>query len=166
MATPKAHEDDAERAVRAALDMLRVVSGLKTRTPESLQIRIGIATGLVVVGDLIGSGEAQERRVVDETPNLAARLQSLATPNSIVAGPTTRPILGDLFEYEDLDRIAVKGFDAPVQTYQVLRPSSVESRLQALRTTTTSLVGRDEEIEILMRRWDRAKQGDGSAVLT
>src|SRR5205823_12247505 len=119
-----------ERAVRSALDIIRVVSALKTRAPERLQVRIGIGTGLVVVGDLIGSGEAQERGVVGETPNLAARLQSLAAPNSIVIGPATRRILGDLFEYLDLGRIEVKGFDAPVQAYQVLRSSSVESRFE------------------------------------
>jgi class 3 adenylate cyclase len=162
---PRAHEDDAERAVRAGLDIIRAVSGLKTRSPEPLQVRIGIGTGLVVVGDLIGSGEAQERGVVGETPNLAARLQSLAIPNSIVIGPTTRRLLADLFEYQDLGPTDVKGFDAPVQAYQVLRPSSVESRFEALRTTTTALVGRDEEIELLMRRWERAKEGDGSVVL-
>lgn len=103
--------------------------------------------------------------MVGETPNLAARLQSLASPNSIVIGPTTRRILGDLFEYQDLGRIEVKGFNAPVQAYQVLRASSVASRFEALRTTTTPLVGREEEIELLMRRWDRAKQGNGSVVL-
>jgi class 3 adenylate cyclase/predicted ATPase len=122
---PRAHEDDGERAVRAGLTIVRVVSGLKTRAPEPLQVRIGISTGLVVVGDLIGSGEAQERGVVGETPNLAARLQSVADPNAIVIGPTTRRILGNLFEYQDLGRIGFKGFDAPVQVYQVLRPSSV-----------------------------------------
>jgi class 3 adenylate cyclase/predicted ATPase len=162
---PRAHEDDAERAVRAGLDIIRAVSGLKTRSPEPLQVRIGIATGLVVVGDLIGSGEAQERGIVGETPNLAARLQSLATPNSIIIGPTTRRILRDLFEYQDLGRIEVKGFDAPVQAYRVIRASLVESRFEALRTTTTPLVGREEEIELLVRRWERAKEREGSVVL-
>jgi class 3 adenylate cyclase len=162
---PRAHEDDPERAVRSGLDITRVVSGLKTRAPQPLQSRIGIATGLVVVGDLIGSGEAQERGVVGDTPNLAARLQSLASPNGIVIGPTTRRILGNLFEYQNLGRIEVKGFDAPVQAYQVLRPSSVESRFEALRTIGIPLIGREEEIELLMRRWNRAKEGDGQVVL-
>jgi predicted ATPase/class 3 adenylate cyclase len=162
---PRAHEDDGERAVRAGLTIVRVVSGLKTRAPEPLQVRIGISTGLVVVGDLIGSGEAQERGVVGETPNLAARLQSVADPNAIVIGPTTRRILGNLFEYQDLGRIGFKGFDAPIQVYQVLRPSSVESRFEALRTTATPLVGRDEDIELLMRRWEQVKDGDGQLVL-
>jgi class 3 adenylate cyclase/tetratricopeptide (TPR) repeat protein len=162
---PRAHEDDAERAVRAGVDIIRAVSALKTQSPEPLQVRIGIATGLVVIGDLIGSGEAQERGVVGETPNLAARLQSLATPNSVVIGPTTRRILRDLFEYQDLGRIEVKGFDAPVQAYRVIRASLVESRFEALRTTTTPLVGREEEIELLMRRWQRAKEHESSVVV-
>jgi predicted ATPase len=137
----------------------------ETVVQQSLQVRIGIATGLVVVGDVIGHGAAQEQAVGGETPNLAARLQSFAGPNSILIGPTTRRILGNLFEYQDLGRIEVKGFDAPVQAYQVLRPSSVVSRFEALRTTTTPLVGREEEIELLVRRWNRAKQGEGSLVL-
>jgi tetratricopeptide (TPR) repeat protein len=120
----------------------------------------------VVVGDLIGSGEAQERGVVGETPNLAARLQSLAAPNTIVVGPPTRRLLADLFEYQNLGPVDVKGFDAPVQAYQVLRPSSVESRFEAFHSTAlTPLIGRDEEIDLLMRRWERAKEGDGSVVL-
>jgi predicted ATPase/class 3 adenylate cyclase len=162
---PRAHEDDAERAARAGLDIIRTVDKLKTRAPEPLKVRIGIGTGLVVVGDLIGSGEAQERGVVGETPNLAARLQGMAESNTVVIGPTTRRLLADLFEYQDLGPIEVKGFQAPVQAYQVLRPSSVESRFEALRTTTTPLVGREEEIELLIRRWERAKEGDGSVVL-
>jgi class 3 adenylate cyclase len=160
---PQAHEDDADRAVRAGLELIGALAALGVRV--SLRTRVGIATGLVVVGDLIGQGAAQEQAVVGETPNLAARLQSLATPNSIVIGPTTRRILGDLFEYQDLGRIDVKGFDIPVQAYQVLRPSSVESRFEALRTTTTPLGGREEEIELLMRRWQQAQQGHGSVVL-
>jgi len=160
---PQAHEDDAERAVRAGLELIGALAALGVRV--SLQTRVGIATGLVVVGDLVGQGAAQEQAVVGETPNLAARLQSLATPNSIVIDPATRRILGNLFEYQDLGRIEVKGFDTPVQAYQVLRPSSVESRFEALRTTTTPLVGREEEIELLMRRWQQAQQGHGSVVL-
>jgi class 3 adenylate cyclase/tetratricopeptide (TPR) repeat protein len=162
---PIAHEDDAERAIRAGLALVHAVPKIATDTGTPLQLRIGIATGLVVVGDLIGAGAAQEQAVVGETPNLAARLQSVATPNSIVIGPTTRRILGNLFEYQDLGRIEVKGFGAPVQVYQVLRPSSVESRFEALRTTATPLVGRHEEIELLMRRWHQTKEGDGSVVL-
>jgi len=160
---PQAHEDDPERAVRAALVLIDDVGQL--RKTEPLQVRIGIGTGLVVVGDLVGSGDSQERGVVGETPNLAARLQAVAAPNTVVIDPRTRRLLGDLFEYQDLGQIEVKGFAEPVHAYQVVRVSSVESRFEALRTTTTPLVGRDEEIELLMRRWQQAKDGDGSVVL-
>jgi hypothetical protein len=119
----------------------------------------------VVVGDLIGSGEAQERGVVGETPNLAARLQGLAEPNSIVIDEGTRRLAAELFEYQDLGPTELKGFDAPVRAYQVTQASSVESRFEALRTTATPLVGREEELDILMRRWERAKQGDGQVAL-
>jgi class 3 adenylate cyclase len=160
---PQAHEDDVERAVRAGLELIQAVGGLKSRT--SLQTRVGIATGLVIVGDLIGSGEAQERGIVGETPNLAARLQAGATPGSIAIDPTTRRLLGGLFEFRDLGAIEAKGFDNRVQAYEVVRPSMVESRFEALRTATTPLVGRDEEVELLLRRWEQAKRGDGCVVL-
>jgi class 3 adenylate cyclase len=161
---PQAHEDDAERAVRAGLAQIEAVRHLKT--PEPLQIRIGVGTGLVVVGDLPGAGEAQERGIVGETPNLAARLQALAKPNTIVIGPRTRRLLGNLFEYRDLGAVELKGFAEPVQVYQVLRPSPVASRFEALHPAElTPLVGREEEIELLLRRWQRAKTGDGQVVL-
>jgi predicted ATPase/class 3 adenylate cyclase len=160
---PQAYEDDTERAVRAGLELIDAVGQL--RKTEPLQVRVGIDTGLVVVGDLVGSGDSQERGVVGETPNLAARLQAVAAPNAVVIGPRTRRLLADLFEYQDLGQIDVKGFAEPVHAYQVVRVSSVESRFEALRTTTTPLVGRDEEIELLMRRWQQAKDGNGSVVL-
>jgi len=161
---PRAHEDDAERAVRAGLTLVEAVRSLAA--PEPLQMRIGIGTGLVVVGDLVGSGEAQERGVVGETPNLAARLQAAAAPGSIVIGPTTRRLLAGLFEYRDLGRIEVKGFATTVQAYEVIRPSTVESRFDALHTTgLTALVGREEESELLLRRWAGAKRGEGQVVL-
>jgi class 3 adenylate cyclase/tetratricopeptide (TPR) repeat protein len=160
---PQAHEDDAERAVRAGFELIAAVAGLKTRAP--LRTRVGIATGLVVVGDLIGSGEAQERGIVGETPNLAARLQAGAAPGSIAIDPTTRRLLGGLFEFRDLGGIEAKGFDNRVQAYEAVRPSMVESRFEALRTATTPLVGRDEEVELLLRRWEQAKRGDGCVVL-
>jgi class 3 adenylate cyclase len=160
---PQAHEDDAERAVRAGLELLTAVGDLKAHAP--LQTRVGIATGLVVVGDLVGSGAAQEQAIVGETPNLAARLQAGATPGTIAIDPITRRLLGGLFEYRDLGGIEAKGFANRVQAYEVVRPSTVESRFEALRAATTPLVGRDEEIELLMRRWDQAKAGDGSVVL-
>ena len=160
---PQAHEDDAERAVRAGLELIQAVGGLKSSAP--LQTRVGIATGLVVVGDLIGSGEAQERGIVGETPNLAARLQGIAEPNTVVIAESTRKLLGNLFELEDLGPKDLKGIAGPVRAWAALRPSSVESRFEALRTATTPLVGRDEEIELLMRRWAQAKAGDGCVVL-
>src|SRR4029077_6524172 len=118
---PQAHEDDAERAVRAGLDLVAAVDALKTHAP--LQTRVGIATGLVVVGDLIGSGSAQEQAVVGETPNLAARLQGLAEPNSVVIAEGTRKLLGNLFELEDLGAKDLKGITDPVRAWAALRAS-------------------------------------------
>jgi class 3 adenylate cyclase/predicted ATPase len=162
---PRAHEHDAERAVRAGLAVVEEVPKLATAAGSPLQVRIGIATGLVVVGDLIGVGAAQERAVVGETPNLAARLQALAEPDTVVIGGDTRRLLGSLFEYRDLGKVPVKGFADPVHVWQVLGASTVDSRFEALRATTTSLVGRDEEIDLLMRRWEQAKRGEGCVVL-
>jgi hypothetical protein len=136
------------------------------RIEEPLQVRIGIATGLVVVGDLVGSGEAQERGVVGETPNLAARLQGIAAPNTIVIAAGTRRLLGNLFELEDLGPKELKGMGRPTRAWAVLRARSVESRFEALHTSgLTALVGREEETELLLRRWARAKTGEGQAVL-
>jgi Adenylate and Guanylate cyclase catalytic domain/AAA ATPase domain len=161
---PQAHEDDAERAVRAGLELIAAVSGLKTRA--SLQSRVGIATGLVVVGDLIGSGDAQERGIVGETPNIAARLQSVAEPNTVVIAESTRRLLGNLFELQDLGAWELKGIAAPVRAWAAVRASSVASRFEALHASgLTDLVGRDEECELLLRRWLRAKTGEGQVVL-
>src|SRR5215471_8361367 len=160
---PQAHEDDAERAVRAGLELTAGVGALNCPVP--LQTRVGIATGLVVVGDLIGSGEAQERGIVGDTPNLAARLQGIAKPNTVVIADSTRKLLGNLFELADLPSKDLKGIDGPVRAFAALRPSAVESRFEALRTATTPLVGRDEELALLMRRWEQAKAGDGCVVL-
>ena len=161
---PQAHEDDAERAVRAALELIQEVSGLKSKAP--LQTRVGIATGLVVVGDLIGTGEAQERGIVGETPNLAARLQGIAEPNGVVIAESTRKLLGNLFELEDLGPKDLKGIAEPVRAWAALRPSSVESRFEAMHATgLTALVGREEELELLLRRWSKAKTGEGQVVL-
>ena len=136
------------------------------RSPVPMQTRVGIATGLVVVGDLIGSGEAQERGIVGETPNLAARLQSIAEPNMVVIGEGTRKLLGNLFELEDLGPQELKGIAAPVRAWAPLRSSSAEGRFEALHTADlTALVGRDEEVELLMRRWARAKTGEGHVAL-
>jgi len=161
---PQAHEDDAERAVRAGLELIAAVSALKS--PASLQTRVGIATGLVVVGDLIGSGEAQERGIVGETPNLAARLQALAKPNTVVIAEGTRKLLGNLFELECLGAKDLKGISGPVRVFAALRAGSAEGRFEALHGSgLTDLVGRDEEVELLMRRWSKAKTGEGQVVL-
>jgi class 3 adenylate cyclase/predicted ATPase len=161
---PKAHEDDAERAVRAGLQLIAAVTALKSSVP--LQTRVGIATGLVVVGDLIGSGEAQEHGIVGETPNLAARLQGIAEPNMVVIAEGTRRLLGNLFEFEDLGAKNLKGIAGPVRAWAALRASSAEGRFEALHTAgLTALVGREEELELLLQRWSRAKLGEGRVVL-
>ena len=138
---PRAHEDDAERAVRAGLERLSTRSVSLDVRSTRLQARVGIATGLVVVGDLIGEGSAQEQSVVGETPNLAARLQALAEPDAVVISAGTRRLVGDLFECRDLGVVAVKGIAAPVPTWQVLRPSAVASRFEALRGIDADLAG-------------------------
>ena len=161
---PQAHEYDAERAVRAGLELVAAVSDLKTHVP--LQMRVGIATGLVVVGDLIGSGASQEQAIVGETPNLAARLQGVAEPNSVVIAESTRKLVGSLFELEVLGAQDLKGIVGPVRAWAAIRPSSVESRFEALHASgVTELVGREEELEILLRRWSKAKGGEGQVVL-
>ena len=161
---PEAHEDDAKRAVRAGLELIKAVGGLKSGAP--LRTRLGIATGLVVVGDLIGSGAAQEQTVVGETPNLAARLQGIAEPNTVVIAENTRKLLGNLFELHDLGTKEVKGIAEPLRAWAALRPSSVASRFEALHgRELTELVGREEELELLLRRWSKAKGGEGQVVL-
>ena len=163
---PQAHEHDAERAVQAGLAVVEAVPKLTTATGAPLQVRVGIATGLVVVGDLVGSGEAQERGIVGETPNLAARLQALAEPNAVVIADSTRRLLGNLFELKDLGPRDLKGIADPTPVWAALRARRVESRFDALHTTgLTALVGREEETELLLRRWSRAKTGEGQVVL-
>jgi class 3 adenylate cyclase len=162
---PRADEHDAEQALRAALALVEAVPKLATPAGSPLQVRVGISTGLVVVGDLIGSGASQEQAVVGETPNLAARLQALAEPGAVVISAGTRRLTGGLFEYRDLGAVAVKGFGDKVPAWQVTGAGVAESRFEALRATTTPLVGRQEEIELLLRRWERAKRGDGQVVL-
>ena len=161
---PQAHEDDAERAVRAGLELVSAVGALKTHAP--LQTRVGVATGLVVVGDLIGSGASQEQAIVGETPNLAARLQGVAEPNAVVIAESTRKLVGNLFELQDLGSQELKGIASPARAWVALRPSSVEGRFDALHATgLTELVGREEELDLLFRRWSRAKSGEGQVVL-
>jgi class 3 adenylate cyclase/predicted ATPase len=161
---PAAHEDDAERAVRAGLALVDAVATLPA--PEPVQVRVGTATGMVVVGDLVGSGKGQERDIVGETPNLAARLQAIAEPNTVVIAEATRNLLGNLFELRDLGPKELKGITGPVKAFAVLRASSVESRFEAMHPGgLTALVGREEELELLLRCWARAKTGEGQAVL-
>jgi class 3 adenylate cyclase len=162
---PQAHEDDAERAVRAGLALVGAGTKLDAASGRALQKRVGIATGLVVVGDLITDDPSHECEVVGETPNLAARLQALAEPDTVVIDSNTRRLLGHLFEYRTLGPLSVKGFADPVAVWQVARVSAVESRFEALRATTTPLIGRDEEVDLLLRRWHQAKRGDGCVVL-
>jgi class 3 adenylate cyclase/tetratricopeptide (TPR) repeat protein len=161
---PQAHEDDAERAVRAGLQLVAAVAGLRTRA--SLQTRVGIATGLVVVGEIADAGGPQERGIIGQTPNLAARLQSSAEPNQVIIAESTRRLLGNLFELEDLGTKDLKGIAGPVRVWAALRPSSAASHFEALHgTTLTDLVGREEELELLLRRWSKAKTGEGQVVL-
>jgi class 3 adenylate cyclase len=162
---PKAHEDDAERAVRAGLSILNAV-GSKPVQGVMLQVRIGIATGVVVVGDLVREGVTQENAAIGETTNLAARLQSQAEPNTLLICPSTHRLLGVLFEYNDLGEHNLKGFARPVHVRRVIAASGVENRFEARRSNVTSpLLGRDEELELLLRRWEQAKCGAGRVVL-
>jgi class 3 adenylate cyclase/predicted ATPase len=162
---PQAHEDDAERAVRAALALVRTVGGLEAGG-RRLAARIGIATGLVVVGESVGQGEAQERAVVGETPNLAARLQALAAPGSVVISQATRRLVGSLFELTDLGPTRIKGFAEPIAAFVVQGEGSADGRFEALHgQRVTPLIGREHELAMLLERWSWAKDGDGQVVL-
>jgi class 3 adenylate cyclase len=162
---PQAHEDDAERAVGGALALTEAVPRLRTGHGALLQVRIGISTGLVVVGDLIGEGVSLEHGVVGDTPNLAARLQALAEPGWVVISGSTRRITGGLFNYRDLGTIDLKGFAEPVRAWQVLGASAAESRFEAQHEAgLTPLVGRDEELELLLRWWRHVQDGEGRVV--
>jgi class 3 adenylate cyclase len=161
---PAAHESDAERAIRVGLALIDAVARLSA--PEPLQVRIGAATGLVVVGDLLGSGKGQDHDIVGETPNLAARLQGMAEPNTLVISEATRRLVGNLFELQDLGPKAVKGIAGPVRAFAVLRASSVESRFEAMHPGgVTELIGRDQELALLLERWRLARAGEGQGVM-
>jgi len=164
---PHAHEDDAERAVFASLALVEAVGKLKPASiNEPIRIRVGISTGTVVVGDLIGVGAAQEYAVVGEAPNRAARLQALAEPNAVVICADTKRLTAGHFEYRDLGTAQLKGFPEPLRAWHVVRPSGVESRFEAFRSAVLSrVVGRKEELEMLLRRWRQAAQGDGRVML-
>jgi class 3 adenylate cyclase len=160
---PQAHEDDAERAVRAGLAVIAAVGRLPAR--EDLRVRLGIATGLAVVGDLIGEGAAQERGSSARPRTLPSRLQALAAPNALVIAEATRRQVGELFDLADLGPQALAGFAEPQPAWRVIGESGVLSRFEALRSGETPLVGRDEEVELLLRRWQQAKSGEGRVVL-
>jgi class 3 adenylate cyclase len=163
---PRAHEEEAERATRAGLAVTEVVSRLKAPGGEPLQTRIGIATGLVVVGDLIGQGPAQEQAVVGDTPNLAARLQGTAEPGTVVIAESTRYLVGDLFVLRELEGQRFKGIAEPVTAFGVLGERTFESRFAARRTGGLApIIARDQELALLMERWRQAKRGEGQMVL-
>jgi class 3 adenylate cyclase len=163
---PRAHEDEAERAVRAALAVTAAVTKLRTPADEPLTARVGMATGIVVVGDLIGAGAAREEAVVGETPNLAARLQALAEPGSVVISESTRRLCGAVFELQALGPQALKGIAEPVTTYQVLREQPAESRFQAQYPgTLLPLIGREHELAQLREHWQQACRGKGQMIL-
>jgi class 3 adenylate cyclase/predicted ATPase len=163
---PHAHEDDAERAVRAGLEIASVVGTLKTRAVDKLHVRIGVATGLVVVGDLVGEGAAQEQAVVGDTPNLAARLQGIASPGQVVLAEATRRLLGDVFDVIHLGGQNLKGIAGVPSAYGVIGERIVESRFEARASGAMSnMVGRDHELALMLERWKQAKAGEGQLVL-
>jgi class 3 adenylate cyclase len=163
---PTAHENDAERAILAGLAILNAVTTLKATGDVSLQTRIAIGSGVVVVGDLVRQSLTQENAAIGETTNLVARLQGIAEPNSIVISPVTHRLAGALFDYRDLGWHTLKGFSEQVHVRQVLGPSKVESRFEARHPSGASpLLGREEELELLLRRWEQAKGGEGRVVL-
>jgi class 3 adenylate cyclase len=161
---PEARETDAERAVRSALEVIAAIGQSPTLSGR-VQVRIGIATGLVVIGEPIGIGEARQQTAIGEPPNLAARLQALAEPDTVVISAITRRQVGGLFDIEDLGTHRLAGFGKPQRAWRVLRESDVISRFAALRSDQTPFVGREEELDLLLRRWQQAKGGDGRVVL-
>jgi class 3 adenylate cyclase/tetratricopeptide (TPR) repeat protein len=164
---PRAHEVDAEGAVRAGLAIIEAVARLHTGAgpPGTLRARVGLATGLVIVGDLIGAGSSLEWSVVSETTNLAARLQTLAQPDRVVIDDLTRHLSGGMFEYAAIGPTQLKGIPTSVQPWTVLRESAVESRFEALHTRPLPLIGREDEAGLLQRRWAKARAGVGQAVV-
>ena len=167
---PQAHEDDAERAVRAGLGVVEAIAALNAEVGQAkgvnLAVRIGVATGLVVVGDIVGEGAAEEKAVVGETPNRAARLQGIAPPNTVVIGPATRGLVGGMFEYEDFGTHSLKGITEPVQVWRVVKVSAARSRFEATHEANLlPLVGRQEELGLLLRSWEQSKEGLGQVVL-
>src|SRR5207248_1012866 len=162
---PQAQEDAAERSVYAALAIIDNLMQLRGPDGRALETRIGIATGIVVIGDIIGSGVAREHSIVGETPNLAARLQTLAEPNSILVSQSTHHLLGRQFDYQSLGERSLKGFANPVQVWRVLHEAAVASRFAAGHAArTTPFIGRVQEIGLLLDRWQLAKGGEGQVI--
>ena len=161
---PQANEHDVERAVRAGLALVEAVSRLDFGSAGPLELRVGIATGPVVVGDLLGDG-ADQQGIIGEAAQLAGSLERVAAPNTVVIAASTRQLVGNLFDCDDLGRMALNGFSEPIPAWRVQGPSGLDSRFEALRAPTTPLIGRDEELELLMRRWRQAAKGDGRVVL-
>ena len=162
---PRAFEDAAERAVRAAINILAEVAGIELPDGTRVQARIGIATGLVVVGEIVGSGAAQERAIVGETPNLAARLQALAAPDTILVSEATQNLLGGLFELESTGEHELKGFARSVPAWRVVGEAAVESRFAASRAgRDLPMVGRAHEMGLMLDRWRLARGGEGQIV--
>ncbi|MCZ6591777.1 MAG: AAA family ATPase, partial [Alphaproteobacteria bacterium] len=165
---PRAHEDDAARAINAGLGVVEAVGGLGAShgEVEPVAVRIGIATGPVVIGDIVGEGGAQEAAVTGETPNLAARLQEIAEPNTVVIAQTTHSLAGGLFDYDALGPQKLKGINDMPEVWRAVGERRVESRFAAMHgATLTPFTGRDEELELLTRRWQRARDGEGQVVL-
>lgn len=167
---PQTHEDEAERAVRSALNIVEAVVELRENSravhAEDLAVRIGIATGLVVVGDVVGEGTTEHDSALGETPNLAARLQTIAEPNSVVISASTKDILGELLEYEYLGKHKLKGISEPVRAWRAIRPHAAKSRFEASGgARLTPMVGREEETQLLARRWEQAEEGEGQVLL-
>jgi len=163
---PRAHEDDAARAVHAGLEITEVIAALQTRASEKLAARVGIATGLVVVGDIVGEGPAREQAVVGDTPNLAARLQGLVEAGGVAVASATRRLLGDRFRLTHLGKHVVKGLAEPVEAWAALGVTQSESRFEAAQTARlTGFVGREAESADLLERQRRAWDGQGQVVL-
>ncbi|MCK1582916.1 AAA family ATPase [Bradyrhizobium sp. 168] len=163
---PHAHEDDAEQAARAGLALVDAVANLQTFPSTQLRVRVGIATGMVVVGDLTGEGAAKEQAVIGETPNLAARLQTLADSGAVLICESTHRLTEGHFEFRNLGPVVLKGWAEPTQAWQVLGTTGIDSRFEAQhKTQLTQPIGREEEIELLLRRWQRAMSGEGCAVM-
>src|SRR6266481_5589580 len=163
---PRAHEDDAERATRAGIALIEAVAELRRERGAAIEMRIGVSTGLVVVGELIGEGEAQERGVVGDTANLAARLRSLAEPGAILVSESTRRLLGTTFELKALGPQMLKGFNAPIAAWLIMGERKNVSRFEASRSEAlTPFIGREREIALLVERWQRAMTGEGQIAL-